>query len=565
MILKPLIPEDVLLKVILSQNLVKESELYALQTYCKNANVPMDEMLMERGMITDEQLGVITAQYIQMPFIRLSKIQLDPTLVHILPEKVARTNRCMIFGKQQNTLLVALADPSKKDVLATITFKSGLPTALYFATKADVTASYQLYRKDLQGTLDKLLREALERSPSSNFADAPIEKMVDLLFLYAYTQHTSDIHIEMEERNSLVRFRMDGILHDVLFLPKPLHERVITRLKVMSSLRTDEHLAAQDGKLTVNLDEEKLDVRVSILPMVEGEKVVMRLLSTKQQAGTLPDLGMRPDDYAKVQHGFGKSFGMVLSTGPTGSGKSTSIYSILKFLNVREKNITTIEDPVEYRMRGLNQIPVNNKSGLTFASGLRSILRQDPNIIFVGEIRDGETAGIAVNAALTGHLVLSTLHTNDAAGALPRLIDMHVEPFLVASTVNAIMGQRLVRKICDKCIQGYLAPIKDLEVNIPLKTLSKYLQMQNDMVTLYKGAGCPVCKHTGYKGRIGLYEVLVVSRNIKDMIVAKQSADQILAQAQVEGMTTMLEDGLIKISKGQTSMEEVLRVTKVDG
>lgn len=560
-----LVPEEVLTQIVLSQNLVKEQDLYALQTYCKNAAVPLDEMLLERGMLSDEQLGIITAQYIKMPFIRLSKIQVDQSLIHIVPEKVARVNKCMIFNKQQNKLLIATSDPNKKDILDTIKKKTGFESIMYYATKSDITTSYQLYRKDLQSTLDKLLREALERTPNANFADAPIEKMVDLLFLYAYTQRTSDIHIEIEERNSLVRFRMDGILHDVLFLPKPLHDRIVTRIKVMSSLRTDEHLAAQDGKLTVYLDEENLDVRVSILPMVEGEKVVMRLLSTKQQAGTLPELGMRPDDYAKVQHGFNKSFGMVLSTGPTGSGKSTSIYSILKFLNVREKNITTIEDPVEYRMRGLNQIPVNNKTGLTFASGLRSILRQDPNIIFVGEIRDGETAGIAVNAALTGHLVLSTLHTNDAAGALPRLVDMHVEPFLVASTVNAIMGQRLVRKVCSKCVQGYLASVKDIETNIPAPTLAKYLQIQNNMVTLYKGAGCTNCKGTGYKGRMGLYEVLVVSRKVKEMIVSKMSGDQILQQAMLEGMTTMLEDGLIKVSRGLTTIDEVLRVTKVDG
>lgn len=558
-----LIPLEEFKNILLQLNLTDEATLYALIDYAKNTANNLDDVLIEKGIITDEQLGQLTAQYLKLPYIKLTGLDIDPSLLHIVPEKIARRNKIMVFGQDQEGILVAMADPSRQAVLKNIEFKTGLKTKVYYATYADITTAYTKYQRNLQKTLDYLLEEAMEKT-GNTLSDAPIEKIVDLLFRFAYSQKASDIHIELEERNSLVRFRIDGILHDVLFLPKVLHDRIITRIKVMSRLRTDEHLSAQDGKLQIGLEEENLDVRVSILPMVEGEKACLRLLSTKQQAGTLIDLGMREDDYRKVMRGFSKSFGMVLSTGPTGSGKSTSIYSILKILNVREKNITTIEDPVEYRMRGLNQIPVNNKTGLTFANGLRSILRQDPNIIFVGEIRDNETAGIAVNAALTGHLVLSTLHTNDAAGALPRLIDMHVEPFLVASTVNTIMAQRLVRKICNKCIEQITLPLQDISMNITPETLAKYFDISSGSITAFKGKGCEACHFTGYRGRIGLYEVLEVTKAIRELIVKKMDSDAILVKAKEEGMTTMLDDGLIKVTQGITTVEEVLRVTKVD-
>jgi type II secretory ATPase GspE/PulE/Tfp pilus assembly ATPase PilB-like protein len=323
-------------------------------------------------------------------------------------------------------------------------------------------------------------------------------------------------------------------------------------------------MSPQDGKMKISLEEEELDIRVSILPIVYGEKIVMRLLASRFRQFSLVDLGMNETDLEKVTNGFKKSFGMVLSTGPTGSGKTTSIYSILKIINSREKNITTIEDPVEYRMKGVNQIQTNAKANLTFASGLRSILRQDPNVIFVGEIRDAETANIAVNAALTGHLVLSTLHTNDAATALPRLTDMDVEPFLVASTVNVIVAQRLLRKICEMCKSSYNITREEILANLPLEKVNKYFG-EKEEIRIYKGQGCLVCHHTGYSGRIGVFEVLEVTNNIRKLITQKADANIILKQAIKDyDMTTMLDDGLKKVIQGVTSIEEVLRVTKVE-
>ena len=311
------------------------------------------------------------------------------------------------------------------------------------------------------------------------------------------------------------------------------------------------------------MEEENLDIRVSILPIVDGEKIVLRLLASQSRQFSLTDLGMNETDLQKVTKAYGKSYGMILSTGPTGSGKSTSIYAILKILNIREKNITTIEDPVEYRIKGVNQIQVNPKTNLTFASGLRSILRQDPNIVMVGEIRDSETAGIAVNAALTGHLVLSTLHTNDAATALPRLIDMKVEPFLVASTINVIIAQRLVRKICDLCKTSVDTSFEEISKNLPPEMVKKHFGDKKQL-HIYQGAGCKVCHGTGYNGRIGLFEVLEINSDLKKLINTKADSDTILKKAQEAGMAIMFDDGLDKVVKGITTIEEVLRVTKIE-
>jgi type II secretory ATPase GspE/PulE/Tfp pilus assembly ATPase PilB-like protein len=422
----------------------------------------------------------------------------------------------------------------------------------YLATNQDISNALRVYRKDLQNTFDQLIKTS----------EVPMSKIVDLLISDAAQDKASDVHIEPQEKDSLVRFRIDGILHDVLSLPKGLHDQIITRIKILSRLRTDEHLSPQDGKMRISLEDEDIDVRVSILPVTEGEKAVLRLLSSKFRKFSLVDLGMNEKDLQKVTAAFSKSYGMVLSTGPTGSGKTTSIYAIVKLLNTREKNITTIEDPAEYRIQGVNQINVNVKTNLTFASGLRSILRQDPNIIFVGEIRDSETAGIAVNASLTGHLVLSTLHTNDAATALPRLIDMNVEPFLVASTVNVIFAQRLVRKICEICKGTRTITREDLLKNLPSNAVSKHMGNKNS-ITIYQGAGCKICHMTGYSGRIGVFEVLEVTKSIRDLITRRQDADIITQGAINEGMTTMLDDGLDKVLQGLTTIEEVLRVTKI--
>jgi type IV pilus assembly protein PilB len=331
----------------------------------------------------------------------------------------------------------------------------------------------------------------------------------------------------------------------------------------LSRIRTDEHLGPQDGKMRLQLERENLDIRVSIVPVAEGEKVVLRLLSAKSRQYSLVDLGINPTDLIKINRALDRPYGMILSTGPTGSGKTTSIYAMLKILNTRDRNITTIEDPLEYRIAGVNQIQVNTRTNLTFASGLRSILRQDPNIIFVGEIRDNDAAAIAVNAALTGHLVLSTLHTNDAATSLPRLLDMEIEPFLVASTVNIVIGQRLVRQICHKCKKSYTLTSSELSKNLSPEVIKRHFK-NDKTITFYKGDGCKSCHFTGYSGRIGIFEVMEISRSIRDLISKRSDSSIIAAQAIKEGMSTMMDDGLSKCKLGLTTLEEILSVTKLE-
>jgi type IV pilus assembly protein PilB len=556
-----LIPDEQILQLVQKTGVIDAAGAQELKDYAKNANVTISDALIEKDIISDENLGILVADSLKIPFVVLAKITIPSDVFNILPEKFARKNKVIPFERTPEGLKVAMTDPKNYEILQVITKKAGQKVLPNFATERDIYSTLSIYKKDLQKTADVLL--GLSGNKVVEVRDAPIQKVVDLIINYAYQDRASDIHIEPQEESSLVRFRIDGILHDVLNVPKKYHDQIVTRIKVLARLRTDEHLSPQDGKLRLELEDEDLDIRVSIIPIVEGEKVVMRLLASKFRLFSLLDLGMNEHDLKRVSKAMNKTFGMILSTGPTGSGKTTSIYAILKILNSRSKNITTIEDPVEYRIKGLNQIHVNAKTNLTFAAGLRSILRQDPNIIFVGEIRDNETAGIAVNAALTGHLVVSTLHTNDAATALPRLTDMEVEPFLVASTVNVIIGQRLMRKICEMCKTSFATTLKELANQVPLPTLQKAFGEKED-IRVYQGKGCKLCHMTGYKGRVGAFEVLEITKEIRKLITEKNDSDVILKKAVEEGMTTMLDDGLVKVAKGLTTIEEVLRVTKVE-
>lgn len=562
-----LIADNQLKTLIVQSGLLTEEALTELLNLAKSANISLSEALIEKNVIPEENLGLIVANFLKVPFITLSKTPIPEEVFQIVPERVARKKKVIAFFRDESGIKLAMADPTNTELVQYLAKKTGQNIYPHLALERDIVNVFQLYRKDLQKTFDELIqKESFGKAERLALDEAPIAKVVDMLVDYSYQNKSSDVHIEPQEKHSLVRFRIDGILHDVLIFPKNLHDRVITRIKVLSKLRTDEHLSAQDGKMRIKLEDEDLDIRVSIIPIADGEKVVLRLLSSRSRKLSLVDLGMNESDLKKVQHAFTKSFGMILSTGPTGSGKSTSIYSILKIINTREKNITTIEDPIEYRIQGVNQIQVNPKTNLTFAAGLRSILRQDPNVIFVGEIRDMETAGIAVNAALTGHLVLSTLHTNDAATTLPRLIDMKVEPFLVASTVNIIVAQRLVRKICENCRISFNITEEELLKNLPFETIKKhYISVgEKKEIRIYKGQGCKVCHNTGYSGRVGVFEVLEVTKPIKKLIVEKADSDVIARKAKEEGMTTMLDDGLDKVAKGVTTIEEVLRVTKVE-
>lgn len=558
-----IITDQQLTDLVIKNKLIDEKGLTQIVEYLKNSDTSLYDALIEKNIANDENLGILIADSLKIPFVILSKLSIPEDVFRIIPEKVARKHKIIPFAKDDKSVKVALANPNKKTLLTMIAQKTGLTVIPYLATERDISNTFFIYRQDLQKIFDNILANEVYGSSSSVIKeDAPIIKIVNLIIQYASQDKASDIHIEPQEKKCLIRFRIDGMLHDVVELPINLHDRIITRIKIISNLRTDEHMSAQDGKMRYQDEDETMDIRVSILPIVDGEKAVLRLLSTHARQFSLIDLGMSEKDLTKLNNAITKSYGMILSTGPTGSGKSTSIYAILKIINKREKNITTIEDPVEYRIKGVNQINVNVKAHLTFADGLRSILRQDPNIVFVGEIRDIETAGIAVNAALTGHLVLSTLHTNDAATALPRFIDMKVEPFLVASTVNIIIAQRLIRKICEMCKSSLTITKEELARNIPNEIIVKNF---GDMpeYRIYKGQGCKICHNTGYVGRLGIFEILEISKKIKAMIVQKSDSDMIAKQAIEEGMTTMLDDGLNKVKQGQTTLEEVLRVTKV--
>lgn len=529
------------------------------------SNESVIHALVKKELISDSDLGKLIAAHYQAPFVQLSQLDIPEQILLTIPREVAHRYKTIAFARDAEGIKLATSEFGDNTLAELVSKKTGLPVTVHYATELDIENTLVSYRKDLQQEFEKLLQED-NQVLSTQTNDPPVQRMVDELIQAAYHDKASDIHIEPQEHEFIVRFRIDGLLHEVLNLPKNLHDRIVTRIKVLSSLRTDEHLAAQDGKMKMIIDEERLDLRVSILPIADGEKVVMRLLTSQARAYSLADLGMSEGDLAKVTRAFHRTFGMILCTGPTGSGKTTSIYSILKVLNTPDRNITSIEDPVEYKIKGANQIQVNAKTNLTFANGLRAILRQDPNCVFVGEIRDNETAAIAVNAALTGHLVLSTLHTNDAAGALPRMIDMKVEPFLVASTVNVIIGQRLVRKICDHCRVSLTVTQDELLKHLSIDTLNRHVIPvgKNKEVRVYKGEGCKHCHQTGYQGRIGIYEVLELTKELRQLVVEKQDSNVLLQKAIEQGFTTMLDDGMEKIAKGLTTIEEVLRVTKTE-
>lgn len=549
-----------LAKILQESEYLSPEQLKIALEKVSNEKVSLYDAILDDDFLSDENLGKIIADYFKIPFVFLDLVTIPQDVLNIIPEEVARKQRFIAFAQTKEVLKVATSLPGNKELPKFIEKKIGMPVEVYFATDKDIANAFRFYKKQLQEWFDALLKEQLSVVDKSQIKEIPIDKLLDLLIEYAYYNKASDVHIEPRATDSLTRFRIDGVLHDVLSIDKAFHSQVITRIKVLSKLRTDEHMTSQDGKMRIHLDEEDLDVRVSILPVVHGEDAVLRLLSKLRQF-SLSDLGMNENSLEIIKTAYQRPYGMILVTGPTGSGKTTSMYAVLKILNTREKNIATIEDPVEYEIKGLKQIQVNPKTRLTFADGLRSILRQDPDIIFVGEIRDEETADIAVNSAMTGHLVLSTLHTNDAPTALPRLIDMKMEPFLVASTVNVVVGQRLVRKICRNCRVSYTQKRIELTARFPEELIVKSFGHSRE-IRMYRGKGCSVCHLTGYTGRIGIFEVMKITEKIRRLITQKEDADVIRIEALKEGMTTMFEDGLAKVQEGITTIEEVLRATR---
>jgi type IV pilus assembly protein PilB len=522
----------------------------------------LEEIITEKDYIDEQTLGRIIADMIGKKHIALATTAIDQQTLHIIPEAVAKAQNTVAFKQTDTHLQIASSTPTNTLFYEQLAKKTGLEVECFYTTTHCMERAFLLYSKDITESFDEIIAQSVEESKRNPKAQPPIITIVDSIVSHAFKSRVSDIHIEPLEEHVLVRFRIDGILHDIVTLPSELLPLIVTRIKVMSKLRTDEHQASQDGKIHFKDSDTKktIDIRVSIAPTTAGEKIVMRILAEESRMFSLQDLGIDSQDLEKLKKAYSMANGMILCTGPTGSGKTTTLYTILKLINTRDINIMTIEDPVEYQIDTINQMQVNPKAGVTFASGLRSIVRQDPDVILVGEIRDPETADIAINSAMTGHLVLSSVHTNDAATTFPRMTDLEVEPFLLSSTVNVVIAQRLVRKICTACKVSTEIQITDFDKHLQ-ETIQAHSKKNASSLRAYTGKGCPVCHNTGYSGRIGIYEILEVSDEIKAAIIAKKSANEIAALAIENGMRTMLQDGLNKVTQGITTVEELVRVT----
>ena len=527
----------------------------------RNTKTPFEEILISSDLITDAHLGEVISGIVNVPLIKLSQTPIPDDVLNLIPEIVARNYKAIVFKRDADGISIATSKPGDNTVRDYLVKKTGLGVKVFFATERDIEEALNKYTKDITKAFKQVIEENIQKLQGSEKPEVPLNAITDTILTYAYNNKASDIHIEPQEDNSIVRYRIDGDLHDIVILPKSLHDQILNRIKVLARLRTDEHQAAQDGKILFKTPKENLDLRVSVVPVINGEKIVLRLLSERSRQFGFSDLGIDAGDLKKIEDAYQKPNGMILATGPAGCGKTTTLYAVLRILNKRGVNIMTIEDPVEYEIDGVNQIQVNPKTNLTFAEGLKSIVRQDPDIILVGEIRDAETAGIAVNSALTGHLVLSSVHTNDAAATFPRLLDFKVEPFLVSSTVRVAIAQRLVKKICSACRVSTPTPsdkIRSGYPNIP-EVVSAFTESE---IVLYHGKGCPVCYGSGYVGRVGIFEVLVVDEEIRQAIIDKKDSAAVRAIAVKNGMRTMLDDGLNKVKNGVTTLEEVVTATK---
>ncbi len=542
---------------------IDEGQLQDALSYADSRKILLGDVLLDKNLISDTDLGKLIAQILSVPLVTLTNIVIPQEILTIIPEIIAKQQRIIAFKKDQQGLHLAMENPNNTTIIDFLQRKLGLTLIRYFATHKDIDQTLTLYIQDIGTAFETIMKESLKQvtGKGQQVSEPPIIKIVETIVTYANNNSASDIHLEPQESVAIVRFRIDGILHDVILLPMTIYPEIVRRIKVLARLRTDENQVPQDGKIEFTFEQNKLDIRVSTAPVRKGEKIVMRLLSDKARQISLLTLGISQDDLLKVESAYKKPYGAILATGPTGSGKTTTMYAILKLLNNRDVNIMTIEDPIEYDVEGINQMQVNVKENVTFATGLRTILRQDPNIILVGEIRDKETADIAINSAMTGHLVLSTLHTNDAATAIPRLFEMGIEPFLIASTVTLVVAQRLVRKIHAVCRVSEEVSRTKLLRYLPQPLVDKVLGT-DDLIRLYKGKGCEICHNSAYEGRVGIYEAMIIDDEIKQAIISKSDATTIHKIAQKNGMRAMLEDGLEKVKQGETTIEEILRVTK---
>ncbi len=594
------IPDSLVEKLLSATGKFSAEQLTALRDQETREKKPLQDLVIINNLLSEKDLTKLYADEIDVPFIELNAKEIKREVLKALPERIARQYRAVVFEAEKAGLIsIAMEDPDDIQALNFLHKQLGNDLKIYIASSSTIQSGLDQYRGNISSELTKVIAaedvadiDDEDVSEDEVAEDSPIAQTVNLIIEYGVKANASDIHIEPREGFVVVRYRIDGMLREANKLPRKVLGALVSRIKILSNLKIDEHRAPQDGRFKVEVGGLTYALRVSTLPVVDGEKVVMRILNESTKASTFEELGFWGDALKQLEHAIVQPHGMILVTGPTGSGKSTTLFSVLSMLNTPNVNISTVEDPVEYRVQGANQVQVNPIAGMTFTNGLRALLRQDPNIIMVGEIRDGETADLAVQAALTGHLVFSTLHTNNAATCLPRLLNMGVEPFLIASTVRIVMAQRLVRRLCVHCREAYEPDATMLEqvkkifhlddagvmkqihgfeaaaladgIGKGTKSSADELSSRDSGITrLFKAHddGCENCNHTGYKGRIGIYEVLANSDAVQKQIVTNGTSDAIEALGVKEGMLTMQLDGLIKALRGETTVGEVLRAT----
>lgn len=575
--------QDKLIKLLVEEGLVTSGVLQQAQAASAAEKKPLFSLLSEKAIIDDELLTHAIAQVSGVPYVNLTNTLIDQNILGLLPEDIAERFMAVPLAEVQNRLAVAMIDANNVQAVDYLANRIQRPLKVFMASEAGVRHVLDQYRTDLSD-VDKAAEVSQQEASAEEASDvktivqdSPISQALSKILEYAIKSRASDVHVEPLEGSLKIRVRVDGVLREIMQLPKSIEPALVSRVKILANLKIDEHRVPQDGQFAVKIAGKEVDLRIAISPVVWGEQIVIRLLDKSGNSFDLEDMGYTGRGLRVVKHGIKRPNGMILTSGPTGSGKSTSLYALIKEIKDDSVNIVTLEDPVEYKMSGVNQIQVNAEVGLTFANGLRSILRQDPDVVMVGEIRDAETAALAVQAALTGHLVFSTLHTNSAAGVLPRLLDMNVEPFLIASTVNTIIGQRLVRKVAAKRETYQSSPIETQNIMATIghllpKTKEDIARVSQDLgykdlplagqsaYTLVRGIDSPQTPH-GYSGRAGIYEVMDVNQDIQKLIVAKAASSEIQRLAVSQGMITMRQDGYLKALSGVTTIDEVNRVT----
>ncbi len=537
-----------LAKILIEGSYLEENNAKEILEKVENNKTSLYDYLIENNLLTNDLIGQAIAESWSLPYADLNTHIPQKEQIIKIPEELAKEKRLILFKEDKDSVTITSDD---KDIAKhEIDLKTVFPDKeikFAFSLSRDIDSCLTSFRKTLKTRFSQIISEQKRVAP----------EIIEQIMVDAANFRTSDIHFEPQEKEVIIRFRVDGVLQEAGRIPKEYYENIVNRLKIQAHLRIDDHFSAQDGAIRFNIDGRKIDARLSLVPTLDGETIVLRLLADYMQGFALSDLGLSPHNQKLLEEASKKPFGMILVTGPTGSGKTTTLYAILKTINDPQINITTIEDPVEFRIAGANQIQVNTSTNLTFAKGLRSIVRQDPDVILVGEIRDKETAEISINAALTGHLLFSTFHANDAATSIPRLIDMGVEPFLLSSTLEVVIAQRLVRVICESC--RYSKTVKRSELINQIPNPEKYFSKEN--VTLYEGKGCSVCSGTGYRGRIGLFEFIKVGPEIQSLILKNPSSQEIWEIAKQSGSLSLFEDGIDKVKSGATTLEELLRVT----